>query len=71
MGLSLKRSGGKAMSELQVATPKNEAAPPLDNRALRRDALTKMRDLWNSAGAKSIDGVEYQKAMRAECDSTF
>jgi hypothetical protein len=66
MGLSLKKSGVKDMSELQVLAPKNEVAPPLDNRALRRDALMKMRDLWNSAGTKSVDGVEYQKAMRSE-----
>lgn len=36
--------------------------------AKRREALMKMRDLWDlsNAGLEQVDGVEYQKAMRAE-----
>lgn len=32
----------------------------------RRRALIKMRELWRSAVSESIEGVEYQKTMRAE-----
>ena len=32
----------------------------------RRRALVKMRELWRSAVGESIEGVEYQKTMRAE-----
>lgn len=66
MGLSLKKSGEKDRPEARVSTPKTEVALPLDSRAVRRAALMKMRDLWNDTGAKSADGVEYQKTMRAE-----
>ena len=66
MGLSLKKSGDKDMPALQVSTPKNDVTLPLNSRAVRRAALMKMRDLWNDAVTKSADGVEYQKAMRAE-----
>ena len=32
----------------------------------RRSALMKMRDLWQSNVSESVEGVEYQKTMRAE-----
>jgi hypothetical protein len=39
-----------------------------ERRVKRMDALMKMRDLWDKSnpGIGPIDGVEYQKAMRAE-----
>lgn len=39
-----------------------------ERQAKRRDALMRMRDLWDlsNAGLEKVDGVEYQKAMRAE-----
>lgn len=36
------------------------------SRADRKAALMKLRELWNADPANPIDGVEYQKAMRAE-----
>lgn len=48
-----------------------KAAAAVDERAKRREALVKMRTLWNDSAASTDraegeDGVAYQKRLRAE-----
>ena len=57
----------KLLANRSAAMPAtlHEQDPPPD-RATRRAALMKLRALWKPDPALPVDGVEYQKAMRAE-----
>lgn len=56
-----------ALLACQDTAPKSEQDKnPGPDRAARRAALMQLRTLWQPDPSLPIDGVEYQKAMRAE-----
>ena len=62
-GEDLQKLLANRSAAMQTAMPE-ESDPP--DRATRRAALMQLQALWKPDPSLPVDGVEYQKAMRAE-----
>ncbi|PHV06854.1 hypothetical protein CSQ96_12755 [Janthinobacterium sp. BJB412] len=55
-----------AQSGQEIGSQNVLSAPEDADRAKRRAALMRMRELWTADPSNPVDGVAYQKGLRAE-----